>query len=195
MISIIEQNVFYEQKNTLKVTYPRTVDIVFGTYPFPDKINNFIIDIKNNLLEDLEAKTHVKGRMTDWTFFTKNKNFNEFINYIINVNQPSSPDLFKYFYQKKYIPEAWGVQLKPNEIVTGHIHTTWSGILYLTKGSDLILPELNIKITPEPGTYYILPPQIVHGVDKGVEDKLRYSLIFNIFQHDDVWEIHKELNK
>ena len=80
MISVIEQNVFNEQKNTLKVTYPRTVDIVFGTYPFPDKINNFIIDIKNNLLEDLEAKTHVKGRMTDWRFFTKNKNFNEFIN-------------------------------------------------------------------------------------------------------------------
>ena len=193
MISILDNNVFNEQKNTLRITYPRTVDIVFGMYPFPDKINNFIIDTKNNLVSELEAKTHVKGRMTDWRFFTKNKNFNEFINYIINQNQSTSPELFKYFYQKKYIPEAWGVELKPNEVVTSHTHTTWNGILYLTKGSDLLLPELNLRITPEPGAYYILPPQIVHGVDKSNSDNNRYSLIFNVFQKDEAWELHNEL--
>ena len=54
------------------------------------------------------------------------------------------------------------------------------GILYLTKGCDLILPELNIKITPSPGDYYIFPPCILHGFNESGEDFNRYSLIFNI---------------
>ena len=107
--------------------------------------------------------------------------------------QHNDRKLFKYFYQKKYIPEAWGVELKPDEVVTSHTHTTWNGILYLTKGSDLLLPELNLRITPEPGAYYILPPQIVHGVDKINTEESRYSLIFNIFQKDEAWELHNEL--
>ena len=53
-------------------------------------------------------------------------------------------------------------------------------ILYLTKGCDLILPELNLKITPEPGDYYIFPPEILHGFDKYEGETNRYSLIFNI---------------
>ena len=39
-------------------------------------------------------------------------------------------------------------------------------VFILTKGCDLILPELNLKITPEPGDYYIFPPEIMHGFDK-----------------------------
>ena len=54
------------------------------------------------------------------------------------------------------------------------------GILYLTKGCDLILPDLNLKITPEPGDYYIFPPEILHGFDKYEGETNRYSLIFNI---------------
>ena len=53
------------------------------------------------------------------------------------------------------------------------------GILYLTKGCDLILPELNIKITPNPGDYYIFPPEILHGFDKSEYEENRYNLVFN----------------
>ena len=54
--------------------------------------------------------------------------------------------------------------------------------IIFTKGCDLILPELNLKITPEPGDYYIFAPEILHGFDAYEEDKNRYSLIFNIIQ-------------
>ena len=54
------------------------------------------------------------------------------------------------------------------------------GVLYLSEGCDLILPELNIAITPHPGDYYIFPPQLVHGFDKYEGDTKRYSLVFNV---------------
>ena len=53
-------------------------------------------------------------------------------------------------------------------------------MLYLTKGCDLILPELNLKITPQPGDYYIFPPEILHGFENYDSNYNRYSLIFNI---------------
>jgi hypothetical protein len=55
--------------------------------------------------------------------------------------------------------------------------------LYLTKGCDLILPELNIKITPKPGDYYFFPPSVLHGFNTYKEDTNRYSLIFNIVEN------------
>ena len=64
------------------------------------------------------------------------------------------------------------------------------GILYLTKGCDLILPELNLKITPESGDYYIFPAEILHGFDMSTEKENRYSLIFNIEEKS-----HFEFNK
>ena len=65
-----------------------------------------------------------------------------------------------------------------------HSHSCLHGILYLTKGCDLIVPELNLKISPEPGDYYIFPPEILHGFNTYEEDSNRYSLIFNIKSKD-----------
>ena len=115
MINLIDKkNKLNENKNSLVITYPRTVHIMFGNYPYPEKIHNFILEIKNNLSEKI-----------------------------------------KYLH---------------------HIH----GILYLTKGCDLNIPELNIRITPEPGDYYILPPYIQHGFEKHSGESNRYCLVFNL---------------
>ena len=47
MISLLEpNNKLNEHKNSLTVTYPRTVNIIYGHYPYPDIIHNFIVDIK-----------------------------------------------------------------------------------------------------------------------------------------------------
>jgi len=52
MINFIKKNnKLNETKNSLVITYPRTVNIIFGNYPYPEKIHNFIIEIKNNLSE------------------------------------------------------------------------------------------------------------------------------------------------
>ena len=183
MINFIDKNdKLNETKNTLSVTYPRTVNILLGHYPYPDIVHNFILDIKNNLDPNKENYTNVQGGMTSWLHFLDNDNFKQFFTYLINKHQTTQPSLFKYFLERYEITNAWGNEIKPNDSLNYHTHPCWHGILYLTKGCDLLLPELNIKITPEPGDYYIFPPEVVHGFDKYKGENNRYSLIFNIEQ-------------
>jgi hypothetical protein len=185
MISILNKNnKLDEGKNSLNITYPRTVNIIFGNYPYIDVINNLIIDIKNNLDSNMENYTNVKGGMTDWHYFIDKPLFKNFMVYLINKHQKSHSNIFEYFLEKNTIKEAWGNEIKKGDSLNFHTHTCLHGILYLTKGCDLILPELNLKITPEPGDYYIFPPEILHGFDKYKDEKNRYSLIFNIEQGD-----------
>ena len=181
MISLIDKNnSLNETKNSLNITYPRTVNIIFGNYPYIDVINNLIIDIKNNLDPNMKNYTNVKGGMTDWKYFIDKPLFKNFIVYLINKHQVTHPNIFEYFLEKNTIQNAWGNEIKKGDSLNVHSHPCLHGILYLTTGCDLILPELNIKITPEPGDYYIFPPNILHGFDKYKGEKNRYSLIFNI---------------
>jgi len=183
MISFIDKNnKLNEIKNSLSVTYPRTVNIIFGHYSYPDIIHNFILDIKNNLDSKMNNYTNVKGGMTNWYYFLDKDNFKNFFTYLINRHQTTHPQLFEYFLERYQVSNAWGNEIKPNDSLNYHTHPCWHGILYLTKGCDLYLPELNIKITPEPGDYYIFPPEIAHGFDKYEGEDNRYSLIFNIEQ-------------
>ena len=71
-----------------------------------------------------------------------------------------------------------------------HEHTATHGILYLTEGTPLIVPELNIEIDPRPGDYYIFPPCIQHYVSPQEEENYRYNIVFNI-KDDTNWEKNK----
>ncbi len=185
MISLFNKNnQLSEEKNSLYITYPRTVNIIFGNYPYPDIVHNFIIAIKSNLDSKMKNYTNVKGGMTDWNYFIDKPDFVNFITFLINKHQISHPDIFKHFLERKTIENAWGNEIKKGDSLVYHRHPCLHGILYLTKGCDLILPELNLKITPEPGDYYIFPPEIAHGFDKYEGESNRYSLIFNISQEE-----------
>jgi len=185
MISLLDKNnKLNEDRSSLNITYPRTVNIIFGNYPYPDRIHNFILQIKNNLDPKMKNFTNVKGNMTDWNYFIDKPEFVNFMTYLINKYQTTHSNIFKHFLQRKTIHNAWGNQIKKGESLKYHTHSCLHGILYLTKGCDLILPELNIKITPLPGDYYIFPPEILHGFDTYEEDRERYSLIFNISEKD-----------
>jgi len=181
MIELLDKNnKLLENKNSLWITYPRTVNIIFGHYPYPDHIHNFLIEIKNNLNPNLENYTNIKGGMTNWEHFVDNDNFKNFMVYLINTHQVTHPKIFEYFLEKNTVQNAWGNEIKKEDSLKYHTHPCLHGILYLTKGCDLILPELNLKITPGPGDYYIFPPEILHGFDKSKDKKNRYSLVFNI---------------
>lgn len=194
MISInIKNNKLSEEKNSLNITYPRTVNIIFGNYPYIEDINNLIIDIKNNVDEEMENYTNVKGGMTSWTYFLNKPLFNKLLSFIINKHQNTHPNLFQYFYEKNYLNDAWGNEIKPGDRLNYHVHNHYHGILYLTGGCDLICPELNLKITPEPGDYYIFPPQVQHGFDKYTGENNRYSLVFNFDQRKG-FEFEKKQN-
>jgi hypothetical protein len=180
MITFLDRNQkLGEYKHSLCVTYPRTVNIIFGNYAYPDRIHNLILEIKSNLKDTMHSHTYVKGGMTDWNYFLDRPLFNEFLTQVINEHQLSHPEMFKYFFEKMTMVNAWGNEIKTGDKVDYHIHNSFHGILYLSEGNDLILPELNISITPKAGDYYIFPPFVYHGVNESKLTNSRYSLIFN----------------
>ncbi len=183
MINFIDKNnKLNETRSSLNITYPRNINIIFGHYSYPEIIHNFILGIKNNLNPKMKNYTNVKGGMTDWNYFIDKPKFINFMTFLINKHQTTHPNIFQYFLEKNTINEAWGNEIKKGDSLNYHNHPCLHGVLYLTKGCDLILPELNLKITPEPGDYYIFPPEILHGFDKYEGEINRYSLIFNIYQ-------------
>jgi len=183
MINLINKhNKLNEEKNSINITYPRTVNIIFGNYPYPDVIHNLMIMVKSNLDPKMKNYTNVKGGMTDWSYFLDKTDFINFITFLINKYQTTHNDIFRHFLQRRTVQSAWGNEIKKGDKLKYHTHPCIHGILYLTKGCDLIFPELNIKITPEPGDYYIFPPEVLHGFDTSTLENNRYSLIFNIVE-------------
>ena len=81
---------------------------------------------------------------------------------------------------------------KKSEYVRNHSHPCYHGILYLTEGEPLILPELNIEIIPEPGNYYFFPPHIFHYVNESTYEKYRYNIIMNIHETPN-WKKDKQI--
>lgn len=194
MINFLNKNNKLEEgRNSINVSYTRNINIIFGHYPYPDIVNNMLIEIKNNLDSELKNFTNVKGGMTAWNYFIGKNTFNHFMTYLINKYQTTHPDTFKHFMERMEIKNAWGNEIKKGDSVAYHDHQCVHGILYLTKGTDLILPELNLKITPEPGDYYIFPPTIIHGVEPSKINQNRYSLIFNIISNDKGFNYNKKV--
>lgn len=186
MIKLINKNNKLNQNtNSLNVTYPRTVNIIYGHYPYPDKIHNMILEIKNNLNPNMDNYTSVKGGMTSWKHFIGNNLFEDFFKFLINTHQKIHPDIFAYFLERSCIIEAWGNEIKKEDSIDFHDHRYYHAILYLTDGADLILPELNISISPKAGDYYIFPPLVLHGFEKHTKEEKRYSLVcnFDSFKH------------
>ena len=113
MINLINKNNKLNQNiNSLNVTYPRTVNIIFGHYPYPDKVHNMILEIKNNLDPKMDNYTAVKGGMTDWKYFIGNNLFEHYFTYLINKHQTTHPEIFAYFLEKSLIMDAWGNEIK-----------------------------------------------------------------------------------
>ena len=190
MFEFINKDPKIKNSQSLVMSYSRTIQITFGNYPYIADILNMITEVKNNIDEKESYSTNVKGGKTGWETFVDHPFTKKFFTYCINQHQTSNPDLFQYFGDSKTIINAWGNEIKKGDYVASHIHTTWHGILYLTDGNPLILPELNIKIHPKPGDYYFFPPMIYHHVDPSDSDKNRYNVIYNI-ANDTNWKKEK----
>lgn len=165
---------------SLSITYPRTINIVYGYYPYMHDIHNFILEIKEKISKEYSYKSNVKGGKTSWDEFKDHPFTFKFIKHCILKHQPTHPNIFKNFLSTHFIVDAWANEIKKNDFVNTHLHSHLHCILYLTDGSPLILPELNLKIHPQPGNYYFFPPEILHGVEKSTSEKNRYNLVLNI---------------
>lgn len=194
MIKLNSTNKLLPNSSSIMVSYLRPVQISFGHYPYQEDILNFIPIIKNNLLDSEYCATNVLGGKTDWNLFNEHPLFIKFLTWFINKHQLTNPWL-QYFKDRRQITNAWGNELKKDHSVKMHDHPEHHGILYLTKGAPLIVPELELEIHPEPGDYYFFPPLIKHYVDQITEDKpARYNVIFNIAEKSD-WEKNKAINE
>ena len=141
MINLINKhNKLNEEKNSINITYPRTVNIIFGNYPYPDVIHNLMIMVKSNLDPKMKNYTNVKGGMTDWNYFLDKTDFINFITFLINKYQTTHNDIFRHFLQRRTVQSAWGNEIKKGDKLKYHTHPCIHGILYLTKGCDLIFP-------------------------------------------------------
>ena len=183
--------------SSLLVTYPKTVQITFGNYPYADHIENLKNETRHNLTDELEDVTYVRGKMTPWNHFVDNPVITKFINHCINSHQLTNPGLFRYFYQKQIIQNLWGIELGKGDRVAVHDHLDIHGLLYLTEGNPLILPELQVEITPKAGDYYFFPPGIKHYVEEIKDDNKRYTIVMNIAPNtsDESWAKNKRIRE
>jgi hypothetical protein len=138
--------------------------------------------ISQNL--DTSELTNVYGGKTAWGFFNDKPEFTRFIDYVVNKHQNSNQFFNKNnWYNKKISFDSWGNEIKKGDSVQMHSHKDHHLILYLTEGAPLVLPELKMTIYPKKGSYYLFPPNILHGVPKVEEDsKTRYCLVTNIVE-------------
>ena len=165
---------------SLIVTYPRTVEIIYGYFPYLADIHNFTLEVKEKISKEYSYKTNVKGGKTPWDEFVAHPFTSKFIQHCILKHQGTHPHVSKNFLTMNKIEDAWGTEIKKGDYVVPHCHPKLHAILYLTDGNPLVLPELNIKIHPKPGDYYFFPPEILHGVETSTSDKNRYNLVLNI---------------
>ena len=194
MIKIKHTDKLSNNASSLFVSYTRGVQISCGNYPYVEDLNNFIITIKNSLLESEYCATNVLGGKTSWTLFNEDPLFLKFLTWFVNKHQSSNPWL-QFFSERRHIQNSWGNELKKGHWVNIHEHNEHHGILYLTEGSPLILPELDDEITPQPGDYYFFPPLIKHYVDVIQEDgPPRYCVVFNLVEKQN-WAKRQEINK
>jgi quercetin dioxygenase-like cupin family protein len=154
-----------------------------------------MLEIKNKISKEESYSSNVKGGKTGWFEFIEHPFTKKFFTYCINQHQSTNLDLFKYFHERKEIVNGWGNEIKKGDYVQPHIHSTYHAILYLTEGSPLVLPELNIKLYPKPGNYYFFPPFISHHVEKSEDEKNRYNVVYNVADRNNKedWDRKKRL--
>lgn len=177
---IDKQDPTLQHSKSLVVTYPRTVNILYGNYPIIEDTLNLIQDIKNDINEEQSYLTNVKGGKTSWTAYNDHPFTKKFIRFLTIKHQSTHPDIFKNFYSSYIVRDSWGNEVKKDDYIKFHNHEVLHCILYLTDGEPLILPELNLKIHPQPGDYYFFPPYILHGTNRSTSDKNRYTFVMNL---------------
>lgn len=195
MIKIIDQQPVLNDNisTSIQITYPRSVNIIYGNYSNFADIENLKTEIKNNISKKNSFESNVRGHKTEWEFFNNHSFLNKFINVLIKKHSLTHEHIFLHFNNKYKIKEAWGNMLLKGNYVNPHFHNGYHLIFYLTEGSDLILPELNLRITPKPGDYYLFPPQVLHYVEEQQGDDARFNLVVNL-EGTSNWEFFNRIN-
>lgn len=131
-------------------------------------------EIKNNVGK-MDYKTNVKGRMTSFNHFSKNRIFSNLLKECIEITHVLN-------LPKSILTDAWGNILKKGDSVDAHAHyrCSISGVLYLTEnGPGTYFPQFNKTIEEKIGKVLLFSGSLLHEVPvyNGNED--RYTIAFN----------------
>jgi len=127
----------------------------------------------------LNKITNIKGLMTTWDYFVKDPKFLEIMSkllYYIDSELNFGP---------YGLNEAWGFEIKKNQHTAFHDHASklWSGVIYLNSSQqNLIFPEINQIIKPEPGAFGVFSSFLKHGCHLNTEDDSKFAIAFNMVE-------------
>jgi hypothetical protein len=153
-----------------------------------------ISEYKNTLISQIEEgiktsnlnyKTNLKGKMTDWLYFKENKNFFKILDQFFSEIKSNCPQL-----KSTVLYNAWGIKVEKGDKTIPHNHYEfcYSGILYLNS-TDLPIDfyDLNISITPQEGTFLFFSPILKHGTKENLSNDPKYAIVFNFSEKKD-WD-------
>jgi hypothetical protein len=171
--------------NLINTEIPLKVFLLEGIINDLELINSLKKDIDLNLNQtNMNYKTNVKGKMTDFNAFNSNVNFLKFCNLI-------EQDIKKVITTNSKLVNSWGTILEDSDYTKEHMHvdtTSFSGILYLTKeGPGTFFKELNLTIDESIGKYVLFHPLLKHEVKPYTYINKRYTIAFN-FNEMKSWE-------
>ena len=146
-------------------------------------LKNLESKIKSSIDNNVSYKTNVKGSMTGWKTFLKDKDFDKLL--AIYLDRCSIDEIMEQHKSKKdgffnfRVIEAWGNILKKQDKVIRHKHlgVSWSSVLYFDDYANLKTDAGDIET--KRGLVVTLPSYLDHWVEPIQEDVERCSLVWN----------------
>jgi len=126
---------------------------------------------------NLNYKTNVYGKQTEWSFFKKDKEFMVLLFQIIDHLEALKIDLQRFF-----LNSCWGIIEGIGEHTRRHHHEPeyLSGVLYLNAHPQkLYLPDIQQEITPEIGRFAVFSSFLSHYTKRNLIEKEKYAISFN----------------
>jgi len=126
---------------------------------------------------NINHKTNVVGKHTEWKYFNEDKEFVVLLFQMIDHIESLPTKLNGFFLQ-----ESWGIIEGIGEYTKRHHHEPryLSGIIYLNDHHQkLHLPEIKQEITPETGRFAIFSSFLEHYTERNIKEKEKYAISFN----------------
>ena len=143
-------------------------------------VNYFIESIEKGIQDkdNQNFLTNLMSPMTSYKHFLDDQKFIELI-------MPLSDMITKHNFNQNmpwFLDDAWGFKQDFGNHTTYHDHlpSVVSGTIMLNKHPQkLYFPEIEEVLEPEPGSFVIFTPFLLHGNTRSTSYKPRYGISFN----------------
>ena len=126
---------------------------------------------------NINYKTNVHGKHTEWKFFNKDKEFGILLLQMIDYLDGLNIQL-----QKFSLEDSWGLieGFGDHTIKHHHGYSYLSGVLYLNNHHQkLYFPEIKQEITPKQGRFVIFSSFLEHYTKRNIRNTEKYAISFN----------------